>query len=110
MRKCCAALRCWNAAMAETERSITSWRREAACRGMDANMFFPDTEDDARVTEAKAVCATCPVRAACLDFALESRQDDGIWGGLTETERRRVRRRRQDAARTARRRQAGEAA
>lgn len=93
--------------MGETERMITSWREAAACRGMDASIFFPDSEEDAG--PARAICAACPVREECLDFALTSRQDEGVWGGLTETERRRLRRRRQDAARTARRR-SGEAA
>lgn len=76
------------------------WRLEAACRGMDANVFFPDSEEDAG--PARAVCAGCPVRDECLEFALATRQMDGIWGGLTETERRRVRRRRQEAARARR--------
>ena len=73
------------------------WRQDAACRDVDTAVFFPETEDGA--VAAKAVCATCPVRGACLDFALITRQDDGVWGGLDENERRRVRRRRQDAAR-----------
>ncbi|MGH9188858.1 MAG: WhiB family transcriptional regulator [Acidimicrobiales bacterium] len=93
--------------MSETERSISTWRDESACRGMDANIFFPDSDEDAG--PARAVCATCPVRTECLDFALATRQDDGIWGGLTENERRRVRRRRQEDTRIARR-QGGEAA
>jgi WhiB family transcriptional regulator, redox-sensing transcriptional regulator len=73
------------------------WRGDAACRDLDTAVFFP--EDDQGVAEAKAVCAACPVRDACLDFALITRQDDGVWGGLDESERRRVRRRRQEAAR-----------
>lgn len=93
-------------ATAGFERSAESWRQEAACQGMDAAIFFPESEEDAG--PAKAVCAGCPVRMRCLDFALATRQDDGIWGGLTETERRRARRRRQEAARAARK--AGHAA
>jgi WhiB family redox-sensing transcriptional regulator len=73
------------------------WRQDAACRDLDTAIFFPDAEQDS--APAQAICATCPVRAACLEFALLTRQDDGVWGGLTETERRRVRRRRQEAAR-----------
>ena len=73
------------------------WRLDAACRDLDTAIFFPESEDD--VATAKAVCASCPVREACLDFALITRQDDGVWGGLDENERRRVRRRRQEAAR-----------
>lgn len=75
------------------------WRLDAACRDLDTAIFFPETEE--AVAAAKAVCATCPVREACLEFALITRQDDGVWGGLDENERRRVRRRRQEAARKA---------
>lgn len=78
-----------------------SWREDAACRTEDTAVFFPDSEDAAG--PALAICATCPVREECLEFALATRQDDGVWGGLTETQRRRLRRRRQEAARTARR-------
>ena len=67
------------------------WKAEAACRDLETDLFFP--ENDAAAAPALAVCATCPVRDACLDFALSTRQHDGIWGGMTETERRRVRRR-----------------
>src|SRR5438270_4777966 len=73
------------------------WRDQAACRGLDVDAFFPD--DDAGTAEAKAVCARCPVRTACLEFALAARQDDGVWGGLTAAERKRLRRRRRAAAR-----------
>ena len=75
------------------------WRDDAACRGLDTSIFFPATEDGAE--EAKAICRTCPVQQACLDWAIATRQEDGVWGGLTEKERRRVRRRRQAAARAA---------
>ena len=75
------------------------WRLDAACRDLDTAIFFPETEE--AVAVAKAVCATCPVQEACLEFALITRQDDGVWGGLDENERRRVRRRRQEAARKA---------
>lgn len=89
--------------MAETVRSLESWRESAACRGVDANVFFPADDGDAGA--AKAICATCPVRQACLEYAIVTRQADGVWGGLTEVERRRLRRRRQDQ-----RRRAGQAA
>lgn len=75
------------------------WRLDAACRDLDTAIFFPESEE--AVAAAKAVCAACPVREACLEFALITRQDDGVWGGLDENERRRVRRRRQEAARKA---------
>ena len=75
------------------------WRSLAACRDVDTAVFFPEAETE--LAAANAICATCPVRDACLDFALITRQDDGVWGGLDENERRRVRRRRQEAARKA---------
>ena len=80
-------------------RTDTSWRDEAACRGLDTEVFFPLSDEEA--DEAKAICATCPVREECLEFALLTRQDDGVWGGLTEAERRRLRRRRRVQARSA---------
>jgi WhiB family redox-sensing transcriptional regulator len=75
------------------------WRRFAACKGVDTEVFFPTSEAEADV--AKEICASCPARKACLEWALASRQEDGVWGGLTENERRRLRRRRRTAARTA---------
>lgn len=72
------------------------WKSDAACRTVDTSIFFPETE--AAAAPALAVCARCPVREQCLDFALETRQHDGIWGGATETERRRLRRTRTRAA------------
>lgn len=66
------------------------WKADAACRTVDTSIFFPETE--AAAAPALAVCARCPVREQCLDFALDTRQNDGIWGGATEIERRRLRR------------------
>jgi WhiB family transcriptional regulator, redox-sensing transcriptional regulator len=77
----------------------TTWREEAACKGLDTGIFFPSS--DAEAGAAKLVCAGCPVREACLEWAIASRQEDGVWGGMTDTERRRLRRRRRDAARRA---------
>ncbi len=82
-----------------TTNDAREWRLDAACRDLDTAIFFPDTND--QVAVAKAVCVSCPVREACLEFAVVTRQDDGVWGGLDENERRRVRRRRQEAARKA---------
>ncbi|MGH9151004.1 MAG: WhiB family transcriptional regulator [Acidimicrobiales bacterium] len=65
------------------------WRRLAACRGLDPDIFFPTSEDEAG--PAKSVCGTCSVREACLEWALTS-GEEGVWGGLTERERRRLRR------------------
>ena len=71
------------------------WRQQAACRDADTELFFP--ESDTAAGPALAICGECPVREACLDFALATNQADGIWGGATETERRRLRRRRRAA-------------
>lgn len=65
----------------------------AACRDVDPELFFPAGDpaayaNKAQVKEAKRVCATCRVRTACLDAALESGDDVGIFGGLTADERR----------------------
>lgn len=87
--------------MALTDAFDDDWRAQAACRDMDTAIFFPETDEDAGA--AKAVCASCPVQQACLDFAMKNRQEEGVWGGMTQTERRRLRRRRQEAARAARR-------
>tara|TARA_R100001244_G_scaffold9089_1_gene11230 strand:- start:58 stop:339 length:282 start_codon:yes stop_codon:yes gene_type:complete len=72
------------------------WMVDAACAGADPNLFFPDHGRPA--TEAKAICAGCAVRSACLDFALQSHERFGIYGGLTEKERRVEARRRRQAA------------
>ena len=72
------------------------WAASAACQGLDPELFFPvTTQGPARgqAEEAKAVCAQCPVRQPCLEFALETGQNSGIWGGTTEDERRTMRRR-----------------
>lgn len=80
-----------------------NWHDDAACLNSgDPEVFFPaGTTGDAalQIYAAKQVCATCPVRPQCLEFALTSRQDFGVWGGLTEEERRSLRRARQRAAR-----------
>ena len=69
-----------------------AWQQHGACRGLDPNLFFPERGES--VKEAKAVCARCPVRAECLQYALDNYKNVGIWGGLSERERRRLRRQR----------------
>jgi WhiB family redox-sensing transcriptional regulator len=72
------------------------WRARAACRDEDPELFFPlgDTGPALmQIEDAKAVCRACNVISDCLTWALESGQDSGIWGGLSETERRAMRRR-----------------
>ena len=73
-----------------------SWRQSAACRGVDPEIFYPASEEEAVV--AKGFCAACPVRQACLEFALASRERDGVWGGATEKDRRRMLRQRRKSA------------
>ncbi|MGQ0805315.1 MAG: WhiB family transcriptional regulator [Actinomycetota bacterium] len=76
----------------------TSWREFARCRGVDPEVFYPVSDDDDAADEAKSICALCPVREACLEYALSTREKNGVWGGLTERERRRVLRRRRKTA------------
>ncbi|MBW3613914.1 MAG: WhiB family transcriptional regulator [Actinobacteria bacterium] len=64
------------------------WVSAAACRGADTAVWFPEPEEPAEV--AKAVCRRCQVQRECLAYALETRQHHGIWGGLSEQERRRL--------------------
>ena len=68
-----------------------SWRDKAVCAEVDPTLFFPKKGDSAR--EAKQVCAGCPVRTECLEYAL-GREPHGVWGGLTVVERRALQRRR----------------
>jgi WhiB family redox-sensing transcriptional regulator len=73
------------------------WRHRAACRDEDPELFFPiGTTGPAvlQVDEAKAVCRRCEAVDECLTWAIDSDQDAGVWGGLSEDERRAVRRRR----------------
>lgn len=72
------------------------WRADAACRDEDPELFFPlgDTGPALmQIEEAKAVCRSCIVVSECLTWAVESGQDSGIWGGMSEMERRSLRRR-----------------
>jgi WhiB family redox-sensing transcriptional regulator len=72
------------------------WRDDAACRDADPELFFPDGDVRSARTQvktAKLICRGCPVSATCLSWALASGQEAGIWGGLTEDERRRLHRR-----------------
>ncbi|MGI8663714.1 MAG: WhiB family transcriptional regulator [Acidimicrobiales bacterium] len=73
-----------------------TWRHQCACRGLDPEIFFPVSDEEAEV--AKAVCGGCVVREACLEYALGCRERDGVWGGRTEKERRRIIRQRRRTA------------
>ncbi|CAB4542895.1 unannotated protein [freshwater metagenome] len=73
-----------------------TWRDEAVCRETDPDLFFPiGTTGQAllQIDRAKQVCNECTVQVSCLEFALETNQDSGIWGGTSEEERRDIRRR-----------------
>lgn len=72
-----------------------SWRRNAICRDTDPELFFPvGTTGQAllQIDQAKQVCGECPVQPDCLQYALDTNQDAGIWGGTSEDERRSLRR------------------
>jgi WhiB family transcriptional regulator, redox-sensing transcriptional regulator len=72
------------------------WRNYAACRDVDPELFFPIGNTGPallQIDEAKQVCGRCKVAEACLQWALESGQDSGVWGGLSEDERRALKRR-----------------
>ena len=68
-----------------------SWQERALCAQTDPEAFFPEKGGSTR--EAKKVCVSCEVRAECLEYALENDERFGIWGGLSERERRKLRRR-----------------
>jgi WhiB family redox-sensing transcriptional regulator len=75
---------------------MDNWREHAACRHEDPDLFFPvGTTGPAllQARQAKTVCGRCPVRDQCLDWALDTGQTLGIWGGTTEGERRALKRR-----------------
>ena len=63
------------------------WVVFSACRDADPSLFFPATKEEEE--QALALCATCPVRIDCLEYALEARERFGVWGGLTEKQRKR---------------------
>jgi WhiB family redox-sensing transcriptional regulator len=80
--------------MIRTAEHADDWHREAACRGEHAATFYPPLRFEpkrerlAREQAAKAICRTCPVRQACLTHALRADERHGIWGGMTDAERR----------------------
>ena len=66
-----------------------SWMDQGACRGYPAEVFFPSQGEDCR--HAKAICKGCPVRIACREYGIANGEAFGVWGGLSERERRRIR-------------------
>ncbi len=78
------------------EVEVGRWHDLGACRGLDPGVFYPETDDEAEI--AKAVCGECDVRLTCLEHALSHREKQGVWGGATERERRRIIRQRRRTA------------
>lgn len=79
-----------------TDAAIPDWRHEAACLAEDPELFFPlgnTGPADEQIKDAKAVCRRCDVTEICLRWALDTRQEFGVWGGLSENERKAMRRR-----------------
>ena len=74
----------------------TEWMQRGLCREIPPAVFFPS--DGVGVEAARRICANCPVKEPCLEYALEFRIDHGVWGGSSERERRRILKRRRVAA------------
>jgi WhiB family transcriptional regulator, redox-sensing transcriptional regulator len=74
------------------DEALLEWRRLAACKSVDPNLFFPVSGGNSsrQVAQAKALCGTCAVRRQCLQYAIRQDEDYGVWGGLTADERRQV--------------------
>ena len=68
-----------------------AWQERALCAQTDPEAFFPEKGGSTR--EAKSVCASCTVSAECLDYAIDNDERFGIWGGLSERERRKLKKR-----------------
>jgi WhiB family transcriptional regulator, redox-sensing transcriptional regulator len=74
---------------------VETWKEKAKCREMNTSFFFYDFDagnNDEWLVQAKAICESCEVMAECLSFALENGEVDGVWGGTTPAERRKMRR------------------
>ena len=69
---------------------MLEWRSGAACSGQDPKIWFPDGVRMASLRRAVAICNLCPVKAECLAHALEVKEPHGVWGGVSETQRRRM--------------------
>jgi WhiB family redox-sensing transcriptional regulator len=85
-----------NCVPTQTKEITMDWRDKAACLTVDPELFFPVGNTGPaldQIEKAKQVCGQCPVMDNCLQYALESNQDSGVWGGLSEDERRALKRR-----------------
>jgi len=76
---------------AESEDSALAWQTDALCAQTDPEAFFPEKGGSTR--DAKRICTSCDVRSKCLEYALQNDERFGIWGGLSERERRKLKRR-----------------
>ena len=76
---------------AEAEDNPLAWQTDSLCAQTDPEAFFPEKGGSTR--EAKKICGSCEVRSSCLEYALENDERFGIWGGLSERERRKLRKR-----------------
>jgi WhiB family redox-sensing transcriptional regulator len=74
------------------------WMQRGRCREIPPSTFFPS--DGVGVDVARRICADCPVKSPCLEYALENHIDHGVWGGCSERERRRILKRRRTMERT----------
>jgi WhiB family redox-sensing transcriptional regulator len=86
----------WTAPPAIFDPQRPDWQKRGECLGNDPDLWFPERGDD--TSRAKAICRECPVRAECLEYALETKQMFGVWGGYSERERRPMRAARKRAA------------
>src|ERR1700737_257532 len=77
----------------------TSWMADSKCRELPPQTFFPS--DGVGVEIARRICADCPVKGPCLEYALYNRIEHGVWGGASERERRRIARRRRSTTKLA---------
>ncbi|MFC4243560.1 WhiB family transcriptional regulator [Gryllotalpicola reticulitermitis] len=75
----------------EEDENALAWQTDALCAQTDPEAFFPEKGGSTR--DAKKICGTCEVRAQCLEYALQNDERFGIWGGLSERERRKLRKR-----------------
>ncbi|GAA2080437.1 hypothetical protein GCM10009840_14850 [Pseudolysinimonas kribbensis] len=97
LRAAATRIRCLALASEQQEEHPTmDWRDKAACLTADPELFFPVGNTGPavdQIDQAKSVCARCSVTEQCLQYALETNQDSGVWGGLSEDERRALKRR-----------------
>jgi len=76
--------------------TLTEWRELSTCRDSDPELFFPIGSTGSavgQIEKALAICSACSVQEACLQYALETNQEAGVWGGYAEDDRRRLRKR-----------------